>query len=308
VVTAPIAPKEALPSATILLVEDDEASRSGFELMLRLSGYRVVTAADAGEAIERAQQHAPDLVLCDVNLPDGNGYALTEKLRLDGRYADTPIILMSADARSSRRVIGLDRGADDFVEKPVDFDELLARIRCHLRHMERERELRRRCTYDALTGVLSRAAVEDELVRELKRRSRTGLAVSVIIFDLDGFKAINDVHGHAAGDDALRKTARTLTHLLRSTDRLGRIGGDEFLAVLPDTNAPEASQLMARIEEAWRHQPPRPRGVDAPVLISMGTATARADESLHAVLRRADRAMYDKKYKRRTSGVRPGPR
>jgi diguanylate cyclase (GGDEF)-like protein len=286
--------------ATILLVGDDAAARRRLELMLRLSGYRVLAVADVADALEQARQHQPDLVLSDVTLAGApDGFAFAERLRLDPRQADTPVVLMSKDAPSSCCVSAFDRGADDVVGKAVDFEELLARIRCHLRHAERARELRRRCTYDALTGALSRAAVEEELARELKRNRRTGLPVSVLMADLDGFKAINDRYGHAAGDDALRMTARTLTHLLRTTDRIGRVGGDEFLAVLPDTDAADAYQLMARIERAWCAHPPRARGVEAPVLVSMGTATASADESAQAVLRRADRAMYEAKQQRR---------
>src|SRR5690606_28563638 len=141
---------------------------------------------------------------------------------------DVPIILLSAIANSQRKVRGLDQGADDFLEKPVDVDELLARIRMHLRHDARQRELLERSRYDAVTSVLSRGAIEAELERELKRSSRSGLPVSVLMIDIAHFKRFNDRYGHAVGDEALLSVAEKLVSLLRATDQVGRYGGDEF--------------------------------------------------------------------------------
>jgi diguanylate cyclase (GGDEF)-like protein len=302
-----LVPASSPQSATILVVEDHASSRSGLQLLLRSAGYRVVAVADAEAALAAAGDQTFDLVLCDVNLGGSSGISLTRALRRHDRHAGVPIILMSADAKSRRQVAGLDSGADDYVAKPIDFDELLARIRSHLRRAEWELELRRRCTYDALTGVLGRAAVIDELVRELKRGNRSGRPVSVLLVDLDRFKAINDRHGHAVGDEALRSTAETLVRLVRSTDRVGRIGGDEFLVVLPETGEQEAAALRGRLAQSWSRMAPRPRGMDEPVLISIGFATAHAREPASALLRRVDRSMYEEKARRARAGVAPAP-
>jgi diguanylate cyclase (GGDEF)-like protein len=290
----------AVEPARVLVVEDDDSSRRGLELILQLSGYGVVGVPEAEAAIERVKRDKFDIAVVDVNLPGADGYELTERLRREPRFAEAPIILVSAQASSTRRVAGLDRGADDFVEKPVVVDELLARIRRHLLHARRENELLRRCTHDHLTGALSRAAIEDELGRELKRAERSHLPVSVMLVDLDGFKAINDIHGHDVGDDALRKTARRLARLVRSTDRVGRFGGDEFLIVLPDTDEDEARVLLERLRQDWRKHPPLPRGVPQPVQVSIGCVTGQPGESVIALVRRADRAMYADKGKRKS--------
>lgn len=285
-------PTRAIAPAAILVVDDERGSRAGLELLLRGSGYRVASAASADAALRHARQHWLDLVITDVNLPKTDGYRLTELLRSEARNRDVPIVLVSGEATSQRRVTGLDRGADDFLEKPLDADELLARVRMHLRHGERQADLLRRSEHDALTGLLNRGAIEEELAREMKRSYRTKLPVSVVMVDVDDFKAVNDRFGHTAGDEALREVGAALAHLLRSTDRVGRFGGDEFLAVLPDTDWAALETLVHRLRSDWQRYPPTPRGVPVPVMVSLGAATAERGESIEALIRRADIAMY----------------
>jgi DNA-binding response OmpR family regulator len=182
----------------ILVVDDDASSRRGYELLLRMAGHRVTTAADGDEALEKVRGQEFDVVVSDVNMPKVDGFELTRQLRAESATRDVPIILLSAVANSSRLVRGLDRGADDFLEKPVDVDELLARIRMHLRHGQRQRELIERSRFDAVTGVLNRGAIDEELERELKRSERSGLPVSVLMIDIDGFKGFNDRYGHTS--------------------------------------------------------------------------------------------------------------
>jgi diguanylate cyclase (GGDEF)-like protein len=145
---------------------------------------------------------------------------------------------------------------------------------------------------DALTGLLNRGAIEDELARELKRASRTGLPVSLVMVDLDGFKAINDEHGHLVGDEALRRVAVKLESIVRETDRVGRFGGDEFLVLLPDTDADQMVELVARLRLAWRRHPPMVPMAPRPIMASFGGATAAPGDSLEALVRQADAAMY----------------
>jgi diguanylate cyclase (GGDEF)-like protein len=185
----------------------------------------------------------------------------------------------------------------------VDADELVARVRTHLRHSLRSQELLKRSQVDALTGVLNRGALDDELDRELQRMARTGQPLSVLMLDLDDFKSVNDRYGHAAGDDALRRCAQKLVSSLRATDRVGRFGGDEFLAILPDTGRDDAQALAERIAFAWRKHPPIPRGTSDPVLASIGTATAEKPMSKEALVEVADKRMYDNKRNRKRTRV-----
>lgn len=276
----------------VLVVDDDAASRRGYELLLKVSGYQVVTASSGREALDRVHELEFDVILSDVNLPHVDGYELTRQLRHESRTRDVPIILVSAYADSARKVAGLDWGADDFLEKPVDVDELLARVRMHVRHSKRSRELIEQSRYDTVTGTLNRRAIDEELDRELKRAARTGLPVSVLMVDIDAFKAFNDRYGHQVGDQALRAVAQKLRNVLRETDHIGRFGGDELLVVLPATDRQSTQALTERIALAWRQHPPMPGGVAEPVLISVGAATADHPMTREALIKVADARMY----------------
>lgn len=289
---------------SILVVEDDAATREELVLLLQGSGYQAIAAADADQALALARSRRFDLVLSDVNLPGQNGYELTRELRREGTCQFTPIILVSAVAYSQRRVLGLDGGANDFIGKPIDVDEMLARIRLHLRQSRRERELRQRCRYDPVTGVLNRYAIDEELRRELARSRRSGAALSVLMVDLNAFKSINDRHGHTRGDEALRLTAARLVELLRSSDRVGRYGGDEFFVMLPDTGCEDAYALLERLRRSWRLAPPELPRTATTISISVGTATARPEETAEQLVRRADEAMYHSKRRQALRSLR----
>ncbi len=286
----------------VLVVDDEAASRRGYELLLQMSGYHVVTAKSGTEALERIREHDFDLVISDVNMPDGDGFELTRRLRAESATRDLPIILLSAVADSARRVSGLDRGADDFLEKPVDVNELLARVRVHVRHAQRNRELVEQSRFDALTGVLSRRAIDEELDREIKRAERSRLPVSVLMIDINDFKSFNDRHGHIVGDEAVRLVAQKLRAIVRDTDHVGRYGGDELLVVLPDTDADAANALHDRVYLEWRKHPPMPRGIADPVLISVGAATAVGPTTREALVAVADARMYADKHRSRFPG------
>lgn len=285
----------------VLVVDDDVASRRGYEILLKMSGYQVVTAASGREALDRAHDMQFHVIISDVNMPNVDGYELTRQLRHESQTRDVPIILVSASADSARKVAGLDWGADDFLEKPVDVDELLARVRVHVRHAKRNRELIEQSRYDTVTGTLNRRAIDEELDREIKRAARTGLPVSVLMVDIDAFKAFNDRYGHQVGDQALRAVAQKLRSVLRETDHVGRYGGDELLVVLPATDRESTHALTDRIALAWRRHPPMPSGVADPVLISVGAATASRPMTCEALIKVADARMYDDKRRTRRS-------
>jgi two-component system cell cycle response regulator len=198
---------------------------------------------------------------------------------------------MSALAAPNRRIRGLDLGADDFVAKPVDFGELLARVRAHLRRAQERDELERRSLLDPLTGVLNRRGIAAELNRELHRARRSGAHLSVLMVDVDHFKALNDTHGHQAGDTVLRHVAGALVAAVRVADQVGRYGGDEFLVVLPDTDLEAATALATRL-----HAVRLPRlalcGAELEVTASIGAATLLGDDTVDSLVERADRQMY----------------
>jgi diguanylate cyclase (GGDEF)-like protein len=276
----------------ILVVEDESSARRGYALLLGCAGFEVVTVGSAEEGLERLRDGSVDLVLSDVNLPGLDGFSLTSRIRDDEQTRDLPIVLVSAAGETPRCVTGLECGADDFFAKPVDPDILLARIEASLRRGLRQRELVRRSVHDPLTGLLNRGAIQDEILRELRRVGRTGLSLSLVMVDLDGFKAINDAYGHLAGDAALRAAAERLSGLVRATDRVGRFGGDEFLVLLPDTDEAQMMEMVARMRLEWRRHPPLVPGFPRPMLASFGGATAERGATLQSLIRAADDCMY----------------
>jgi diguanylate cyclase (GGDEF)-like protein len=275
-------------AAHILVVDDDRGSRIALSTLLQDEGYEVETAGDGAAALACIRQHPIDLVVSDVQMPGIDGFAVVKRLRRSSKSRDLPVILMSGEANADRRTTGLHLGADDFMAKPLDFDELLARIKTQLRHLQRNRDLLQEIVRDPLTGTLNRRGILEVLSSELKRAQRHESYTSLLMIDLNDFKIINDTRGHAAGDSVLRAVADALRCAVRAHDRVGRLGGDEFLVVLADTREEDAKVLIERLREC----------TDA-ASFAIGLATAQGSELPDVLIRKADAAMYRDKGERR---------
>jgi two-component system cell cycle response regulator len=287
----------------ILVVDDDRSTREALAALLGEEGYDVTLADDGTAALVRAQAAAPDLVLTDLEMPDLGGLGLLRRLRADPRLAEVPVIIMSAHHDTQHRIEGFALGADDFVPKPVDFPELSWRIRRHLYRARRQEDALRQSVSDELTGILNRRGVDHFFARSMEDRQSRGGSLSILLVDVDRFKSINDRFGHAVGDGALRAVARMLQDNVRATDGLGRIGGDEFLIVLPGADARVTDELVERLREQLPLHVALPNAAAVPVTFSAGSASAAPRETLEQLIARADRAMYDDK--RRLSAEQP---
>jgi diguanylate cyclase (GGDEF)-like protein len=286
----------------ILLVEDNADAREALALLLENHGYTVRSAANGAEALEEAQRQPPDLVITDIEMPVLSGFDVVAQFRSQPELAGIPVIVVSGHNDIRDRIAGFDLGADDFLPKPVHVDELLARVRRHLLRSDRAHEFERRSMVDALTGVLNRRGLENFFAREFERARLEGATVAVMLVDLNDFKLVNDVWGHAAGDTALCTVARCLQDALRANDRIGRMGGDEFAIVLPEIRSDDCMGLVQRVRQI------SPMVIDliptgsARVGLSLGIASAEPGESFEVVLARADAAMYeDKRRQKRAS-------
>lgn len=281
-----------LERARILVVDDDEPSREGLVEVLRGAGHDVCSAADGRRALAVLQDFQPDLVISDVSMPHLGGYGLVQCIREGSLMPDVPIILVSSHADTKNRVHGFDFGADDFLSKPLDVDELLAHVARHLSRARRQRETARLSVSDELTGMLNRRGIANFFARAQAESGAHGRGVGMVMVDLTKFKAINDCYGHAVGDLALCATARTLQDAIRASDRVARIGGDEFLVVLPNVDANVLAQLSARLQERL---PIRVRLTDHDEIVigfALGSACGDAGDSFEALSARADSAMY----------------
>jgi len=250
------------PRAPRLLVVDDE--QSILDLLrrrLEALGCEVTVLSGGSEVVKVVREQLPDLVLLDVMMPDVDGFTVCAALKQDAEIRDIPVVLMTARTEVDSRIKGLELGAHDYVTKPFETAELLARVRAALRVKALQDELReankllgRLAASDPLTDLPNRRTFDQQIFVEMERSRRTGQSVSVVMLDLDHFKQINDAHGHQVGDEALREVAQLLGGRRRVTDLVARYGGEEFVWVLPgagiDAAMEVAEWLRRTIEES----------------------------------------------------------
>jgi two-component system, cell cycle response regulator len=288
----------------VLMVEDSRVSLEVYAQRLERRGYQVATALSAEAARGELENSLPDLILLDVFMPKVSGFDFLRELRSAPRTATVPIILISALSDTQHIVEGLELGANDYVTKPIVMPILTARMEALLRSSELVRRLEvqtellaKLAAFDDLTGSFNRRSMFHHLEAELSRSRRYGRSLAVLMADIDHFKKVNDQHGHLVGDRALRWVATTLQNELRSMDFLCRYGGEEFCAILPETNQPGAARAAERIRSALERQAFAVDGLSLSLTISVGAAawTPVDKEEIPDLLARADRALLDAK-------------
>lgn len=234
-----------------LLLVDDQPIHLQVLYRALGSAYQLFMANAGEQALAVAQTQRPDLILLDVVMPDLDGFAVLERLRANRETADIPVIFVTAHGGEDIETRCLEAGAVDFLTKPINPSVVRARVRTHLTLKFQSDLLRSLAFLDGLTGVANRRHFDERLVIEWGRAQRLGTPLSLIMLDVDCFKAFNDHYGHQAGDDALRGVARCLReHVRRPSDMVARYGGEEFVCLLPDTPLADAQGLAQRMLEA----------------------------------------------------------
>jgi two-component system, cell cycle response regulator len=292
------------PIDTVLIAEDDPIFRRILQSWLQKWNYQVTAlenGIDAWSALQK--EDSPPMAILDWMMPGLDGIEVCRRIRSRQRGAYKYVLLLSAKESKHDVVIGLEAGADDYLTKPFDVNELRARVRAGKRILELQGELVKAHTelqfeaaHDHLTDLWNRGAIMDLLLRETQRTVRIGEPLGVIMADLDHFKRINDSHGHQIGDTVLREVAQRLLQSVRNYDYVGRYGGEEFLIVL---TACVPSDLIVTAERMRTYVSEKPVDTEAgsiPVTISIGLATqdvagpgvATAEE----LVRAADNALY----------------
>jgi two-component system cell cycle response regulator len=285
----------------ILIAEDDEVRRNSLEQLLERAGYGVVPARDGIEALARLRgDDAPSLAILDWRMPGMDGTEVCRAIRADRRKLFQYVILVSASGDVEDIVSGLAAGAHDHLAKPWDDRELLARVQVgerfvnlHTDLVEAREALRFQAMHDALTDLLNRAALANVLERELERSARERTQLSVVLLDLDHFKAINDGHGHQVGDAVLREVAARLRRCLRTYDDAARYGGEEFLLVLASCDRDEAALVADRVRLSICSEPVNV--VDQPLFVSVSAGVATTTDGsrdMEELIRAADQALY----------------
>ena len=286
----------AAPHSDILLVDDDPAILRLLMQFLESAGYQVRCAADGGLAMAAIERQCPDILITDWEMPNVDGLQLCRWLRYQNLPHYVYTIFLTVRTRVQDLVKGLKAGADDFLKKPVDRAELLARLRCGTRVLALESRLIRLAKCDPLTGLATRRHFYEQAEREWARADRHHFPLSCVMLDIDFFKRINDSYGHPVGDEVLRRVASLLTANVRVSDYVCRYGGEEFCALLPETGEEGAAVWADQLRDKLASTSMRIDGRRIGVTASFGVAgRMHQTESPKHLIDLADRALLQAK-------------
>lgn len=287
-----------MTGATVLIADDSLVVRAVVRGGLEEEGYRIHEAVDGLAALESCRRDQPDVILLDVEMPGLDGFQVLAALKEDPALADVPVVFLTSRSGVSDVVTGLRGGAHDYLKKPFDHIELVARVAAAVQVKklqdqlrQRNAELERMSRTDALTGLYNRRHLDDQLERQLTNAERHGDEVCVLLLDIDHFKTINDSFGHPAGDLVLTAFADLMRSELRANDILGRWGGEEFLVIMPRTDLGGALVVAERLRVAVGATAVRAGSESIRVTVS-GGCVAGASDPADALLQRVDACLY----------------
>lgn len=302
----PLGTDTSVKPLRILVADDNIVSRRPLEFALRKWGYEVVSAASGTEAWRILQaDESPRIAILDWMMPGLSGPEVCMMVRKLKREYYTYIIMLTSRSEREDFVSGMQSGADDYLVKPPDFNELTLRLGPARRIVEIETELLRvkeelkiRATRDALTSLWNRSATMELLAREISRSNRESAPMGLVLADLDYFKRVNDSHGHLVGDSVLRETAIRMLSTVRPYDAVGRYGGEEFLIILPGCDLEMATQKAEGLRHAVADAPMYVGASTVDLTASFGVTAIHGEAAMppELVIDRADDALYKAKH------------
>ncbi|MBV9771993.1 MAG: diguanylate cyclase [Bryobacterales bacterium] len=286
----------------ILIADDSIVSRRLLEATLRKWGYEVMVACDGAEAMKLLERpDAPGLIILDWMMPGVTGLEVCRRIRQRDSEPYTYILLLTSKSQKEDLIEGMEAGADDYITKPFDQNELQVRLRAGTRLMELQSQLlsarealREQAERDFLTSLWNRSSILNQLGRELARSMRESQPLGVVVVDLDHFKQINDTLGHFGGDAVLREASRRLRSGIRQYDSVGRYGGEEFLILLPSCDEASCYAQADRLRKQLAQTPISVNDVPYRVTASFGVTTALPGQccTQEGLIRKADEALY----------------
>ena len=285
-------------NGTILVADDSMVVRAVLRRQLETEGHTVVEAVNGEEAIDACREYHPDVILLDVEMPVLDGHATLMRLKADPQLKDIPVVFLTGRVDTVDVVNGLRLGAHDYLRKPFEANELMARVSAALRTKWLQDELRTRnaeldrvSRIDMLTNIYNRRHLDEHLRQVISAARRRDRTVGVLIVDIDHFKEVNDERGHLAGDVVLREVAARLQQAMRTEDALGRWGGEEFLAVLTDT-PPEGIRIMAERLRQVIAAAPFILDDGSRIRVTVSVGHTNGTEDAEVLVHRADDALY----------------
>ncbi|MGB9497422.1 MAG: diguanylate cyclase [Dissulfuribacterales bacterium] len=290
--------------ARILIVDDSRLIAHVAKTILTKQGHEVILAQDGLAGLQAAKSEHPDLILLDLIMPVMDGYQVCQGLKEEDSTKEIPIIMLTSKAEPADKVKGLELGALDYVVKPFDEGELIARVNIQLRLkqlyealQEKNRQLRELANRDGLTGLYNHRYFHEQLSKDFLRARRYHESLSCILLDIDYFKKFNDTYGHQTGDIVLSTLGQVIRDSIRDSDFAARYGGEEFALVLYHADRPTAVNVAERLRQMVEHCEVRDKDHVLHVTISLGVATFPHEQisNPRQIVECADKALYKAK-------------
>jgi diguanylate cyclase (GGDEF)-like protein len=290
--------KDASEKIRILAIDDSVINLKLLELLLGREGFEVSTTNDSLQALPLTLQISPHLILLDVMMPGLSGLEILRQLKLNNLTQSVPVLMVTARTKGEDVKAALEAGAFDYIKKPLDEVEIVARVRSALKYKFHQDRLVEMATHDGLTGLYNHKLLIELLGKELANGRRKAEPVAFCMADIDHFKNLNDQYGHQAGDLVLKEVSQVLSQGVRRTDPVGRYGGEEFGIVLGACGSDRAVALCERLRQSVANHSFVFQGQEIRVTVSLGLAVVQPGEdsvSETELIRKADLALYQAK-------------
>lgn len=282
-----------LAGSHILVVDDNPKNLQVIGNILKKHNFHLHFVLSGTKVFDALAQTEVDLILLDIKMPEMDGYEVCRKLREMDDYADIPVIFVTAVHKDEESIAkGFSAGGVDYITKPFYTDELVARIRTHLRLKKYREYFHNLSLIDPLTRLLNRRAMIERIESEQRRSARSQSGFSLLLADIDYFKQVNDHYGHNCGDAVLKGVSSTLKDRIRGGDQAGRWGGEEFLLLLPDTRSDGAAVLAESLRSAVESLSFQCEESTLNVTMTFGVMECTAGDGIDDCIRKADEALY----------------
>jgi len=286
--------KEPSEPIRILAIDDSIVNLKLLSVILTREGFNVITSSDSLEALPLTMEHEPELLLLDIMMPGLSGLELLRLLKANNLTDSIPVLMVTARTQGADVKAALEAGAFDYIKKPLDEVEIVARVHSALRYKHHQDRLLEMATHDSLTGLFNHRLLIELLDRELANARRKQENVAFCMVDIDHFKALNDTWGHQAGDQVLQEISQLLSDGLRKSDPVGRYGGEEFGVVLGECAPEKARSLCERLRSSIADHEFQIKGQTLKVTVSLGLSWTQigTEAGETDLIQRADQALY----------------